>query len=58
MHLVEKQPPFEKELTQQKKEVERELLMLDKSDRVQAQLSLTIQLYYLNGGMMKGNRKP
>jgi hypothetical protein len=52
-----KKLPFEKELTQQIKEVERELLMLNKSDRVLAQLSLTIQLYYLNGGMMKGNRK-
>ncbi|MCJ8162998.1 hypothetical protein [Acinetobacter zhairhuonensis] len=47
MHLVEKQPPFEKELTQQIKEAERELLMLDKEDRVLSQLSLTIQLYLI-----------
>jgi hypothetical protein len=57
MHLVEKQLPSEKELTQQIKEAERELLMLDKNDRVLAQLSLTIQLYYLNGGNDEGKQK-
>ncbi|MDS7931547.1 DUF3396 domain-containing protein [Acinetobacter sp. V102_4] len=57
MHLVEKQPPSEKELIQQIKEAERELLMLDKNDQVLAQLSLTIQLYYLNGGNDDGKKK-
>lgn len=57
MHLVEKQSPSEKELIQQIKEAERELLMLDKNDRVLAQLSLTIQLYYLNGGNDEGKQK-
>ena len=37
MHLVEKQLPSEKELIQQIKEAERELLMLDKEDRVLSQ---------------------
>lgn len=54
MNLVEKRPPSEKELIQQIKEAERELLMLDKNDRVLAQLSLIIQLYYLNGGNDEG----
>ena len=57
MNLVEKRPPSEKELIQQIKEAERELLMLDKEDRVLAQLSLTIQLYYLNGGNDEGKQK-
>lgn len=57
MHLVEKQLPSDKELLQQIKEAERELLMLDKEDRVLSQLSLTIQLYYLNGGNDEGKQK-
>ncbi|WP_043973123.1 MULTISPECIES: type VI immunity family protein [Acinetobacter] len=57
MHLVEKQYPSEKELIQQIKEAERELLMLDKGDQALAQLSLTIQLYYLNGGNEEGKKK-
>lgn len=57
MHLVEKQSPSEKELLQQIKEAERELLMLDKNDQALAQLSLTIQLYYLNGGNDEGKQK-
>ncbi|GAA5630910.1 hypothetical protein Acal02_01525 [Acinetobacter calcoaceticus] len=42
MHLVEKKSPSDKELIQQIKEAERELLMLDKSDQALAQLSLYI----------------
>ncbi|WP_436860866.1 hypothetical protein [Acinetobacter haemolyticus] len=57
MHLVENQRPSEQELIQQLKEAERELLMLDKEDRVLSQLSLTIQLYYLNGGDDEGKQK-
>lgn len=57
MHLVENQRPSEQELIQQLKEAERELLMLDKEDCVLSQLSLTIQLYYLNGGNDEGKQK-
>lgn len=57
MHLVENQRPSEQVLIQQLKEAERELLMLDKENRVLSQLSLTIQLYYLNGGNDAGKQK-
>ena len=56
MHLLEIRPPSDQELLQQIKEAERELLMLDKDDNRLAQLSLTIQVYYLNGGNEEGKK--
>ena len=47
MQLIEIKLPSEPELIQQIKVAERELLMLDKDDNKLAQLSLTIQVYYL-----------
>lgn len=57
MRLIEIKLPSEPELIQQIKEAERELLMLDKEDNKLAQLSLTIQVYYLNGGNEEGKKK-
>lgn len=57
MHLVEIKSPSEQELVQQINQAERELLMLDKDDNKLAQLSLTIQVYYLNGGNEEGKKK-
>ncbi|ENV34408.1 hypothetical protein F960_01391, partial [Acinetobacter gerneri DSM 14967 = CIP 107464 = MTCC 9824] len=50
MHTIEQQTPSEAELLEQLQLAERELLMLDKDDQVLSQLSLTIQIYYNNGG--------
>ena len=57
MQLIEIKLPSEPELIQQIKVAERELLMLDKDDNKLAQLSLTIQVYYLNGGNEEGKKK-
>lgn len=57
MRLVEIKSPSEQELVQQINQAERELLMLDKDDNKLAQLSLTIQVYYLNGGSEEGKKK-
>jgi hypothetical protein len=57
MRLVELEEPSEQELIQQIKEAERELLMLDKDNNKFSQLSLTIQVYYLNGGNEEGKQK-
>lgn len=57
MQLVEIKSPSEQELVQQINQAERELLMLDKDDNKLAQLSLTIQVYYLNGGSEEGKKK-
>ena len=54
MRLVELEEPSEQELIQQIKEAERVLLMLDKDNNKLSQLSLTIQVYYLNGGNEEG----
>jgi len=57
MQLVEIKTPSEQELLQQIREAERELLMLDKDDNRLAELSLVIQIYYLNGGNEEGKKK-
>ncbi|MDQ9012086.1 hypothetical protein RFI36_20475 [Acinetobacter gerneri] len=57
MRLVEIKLPSEQELVQQINQAERELLMLDTDDNKLAQLSLTIQVYYLNGGNEEGKKK-
>jgi hypothetical protein len=57
MRLVEIKTPSEQNLLQQIKDAERELLLLDKDANKLAQLSLTIQVYYLNGGNEEGKKK-
>ncbi|ENV34406.1 hypothetical protein F960_01393, partial [Acinetobacter gerneri DSM 14967 = CIP 107464 = MTCC 9824] len=57
MYTIEIQTPSEAELLEQLQLAERELLMLDKDDQVLSQLSLTIQIYYNNGGNDEGKQK-
>ncbi|MFV5513266.1 hypothetical protein VXQ03_00005, partial [Acinetobacter gerneri] len=57
MHTIELQTPSETELLEQLRLAERELLMLDKDDQVLSNLSLTIQIYYNNGGNDEGKQK-
>ena len=57
MHSIEQQTPSEADLLEQLRLAERELLMLDKDDRVLSNLSLTIQIYFNNGGNDEGKQK-
>lgn len=57
MRAVEEKEPSYSEIIQQLHLAEHELKMLDRDEKTIAQLSLTIQLYYLNGASDESKQK-